>query len=166
MDKDELIRAGFDAAVAAIGSWSENTSATLRAAATGLERNRESIISRLQPSGDGEKACRNCSGCGWVCEDHRDTPWAGLVAGPKCCGGAGAPCPVCNPEMACAGYIESARTDGYAKALEGALEEWVFLFRWKVDGMNIEQARIHARAFVTEGRANFIRALAGKDAEV
>lgn len=52
--------------------------------------------------------CRNCSGCGWVCENHRDTPWAGLVDGPECCGGAGSPCPVCNPEMACAGYVSRA----------------------------------------------------------
>jgi hypothetical protein len=45
--------------------------------------------------------CPRCDGCRWVCETHRDTPWEGPRA---CnCGGAGAPCPVCNqgtePEM-------------------------------------------------------------------
>jgi vacuolar-type H+-ATPase subunit E/Vma4 len=29
-----------------------------------------------------------------------------------------------------------------------ALEEWVFRYAWKAEGMNTEQARIHAKAFM------------------
>ena len=56
------------------------------------------------------KPCRNCAGREWVCENHRDTPWTGLgdPDEDECCGGAGAPCPVCSPEMACTGYINRA----------------------------------------------------------
>lgn len=49
-------------------------------------------------------ACRNCSG--WVCENHLDTPWPGLTDA-ECCGGAGSPCPVCDPETANAPLIYS-----------------------------------------------------------
>ena len=39
--------------------------------------------------------CTVCEDCGWVCENHPDTPWSGEHA---CnCGGAGMPCPKCNP---------------------------------------------------------------------
>jgi hypothetical protein len=39
--------------------------------------------------------CPRCEGCGWVCEDHPERPWGGAHA---CqCGGAGMPCPECNP---------------------------------------------------------------------
>ena len=72
------------------------------------------------------KPCRNCAGREWVCENHRDTPWTGLgdPDEDECCGGAGAPCPVCSPEMACTGYINRAtRTlaeagDRLAEAME------------------------------------------------
>lgn len=37
--------------------------------------------------------CPGCGGERWVCEDHPDRPWG---EGEGCCGGAGAPCPVCN----------------------------------------------------------------------
>jgi hypothetical protein len=38
--------------------------------------------------------CARCEDNGWVCESHQDRPWEGEHA---CgCGGAGAPCPVCN----------------------------------------------------------------------
>jgi hypothetical protein len=38
--------------------------------------------------------CACCDNCRWVCENHPDRPWLGDRA---CdCGGAGAPCPVCN----------------------------------------------------------------------
>ncbi len=41
------------------------------------------------------KWCARCDNCRWVCENHPDQPWLGDYA---CeCGGAGAPCPVCNP---------------------------------------------------------------------
>lgn len=55
--------------------------------------------------------CRNCAGCGWVCESHRDRAWGGLsLAEGSChCGGAGAPCQVCQPAMACATYSEPYR---------------------------------------------------------
>ncbi|QOZ68900.1 hypothetical protein SAMN05192541_15124 [Bradyrhizobium arachidis] len=38
--------------------------------------------------------CARCDGTHWVCENHPERPWEG----PKACGcgGAGAPCPVCN----------------------------------------------------------------------
>jgi hypothetical protein len=34
--------------------------------------------------------------------------------------------------------------------LREALEEWVFLYAWRADGMNTEQARIKAKAFISE----------------
>lgn len=39
--------------------------------------------------------CARCDGTRWVCENHTDRPWLGERA----CGGggAGAPCPDCNP---------------------------------------------------------------------
>jgi hypothetical protein len=41
------------------------------------------------------KPCLYCEGEGWVCENHPDQPFAGPHA---CrCGGAGMPCPKCNP---------------------------------------------------------------------
>ena len=40
------------------------------------------------------KWCTRCDNSRWVCENHPDKPWLGEHA---CeCGGAGAPCPVCN----------------------------------------------------------------------
>lgn len=48
--------------------------------------------------------CENCHGERWVCENHRDKGWPSVC---EC--GAGAPCPVCSPEMACAGYAEEVR---------------------------------------------------------
>jgi hypothetical protein len=39
--------------------------------------------------------CARCEDCGWVCENHLDTPWDGEHA---CkCDGVGMPCPKCNP---------------------------------------------------------------------
>ena len=39
--------------------------------------------------------CTVCEDTGWVCENHSETPWDGEHA---CkCGGAGMPCPKCNP---------------------------------------------------------------------
>lgn len=39
--------------------------------------------------------CQRCDNGRWVCEVHTDRPWEGARA---CdCGGAGAPCPDCNP---------------------------------------------------------------------
>ena len=40
--------------------------------------------------------CVACRGFGWVCENHRDKPWEGMLPKSECCGGAGAPCK-CNP---------------------------------------------------------------------
>jgi hypothetical protein len=51
-----------------------------------------------------ETGCRNCGGEQWVCENHQDAAWNNtLVHGCEC--GAGAPCPVCNREMACASFV-------------------------------------------------------------
>ena len=59
--------------------------------------------------------CRNCAGEEWVCENHEDRPWNDRVAfGCEC--GAGAPCPVCNKEMACAGLVFVA-TDPLKKTI-------------------------------------------------
>jgi hypothetical protein len=50
---------------------------------------------------DGENAdglsmkCFLCEHTGWVCENHPDAPWDGEQA--CICGGAGMPCPQCNP---------------------------------------------------------------------
>lgn len=42
--------------------------------------------------------CDRCANTGWVCEEHNDKPWAGLMPDDfvRCCGGAGMPCPSCN----------------------------------------------------------------------
>jgi hypothetical protein len=42
--------------------------------------------------------CAVCDDCGWVCEAHPDRPFQGERA--CTCGGAGAPCPSCNPSDA------------------------------------------------------------------
>ena len=41
-----------------------------------------------------EPHCGNCNDEGWVCENHMNVPWG---EGDGCCGGAGSPCPNCNP---------------------------------------------------------------------
>jgi hypothetical protein len=41
--------------------------------------------------------CKNCQDVRWTCENHQDVPWAGMTNEPECCGGAGMPCPKCNP---------------------------------------------------------------------
>jgi hypothetical protein len=38
--------------------------------------------------------CVRCDNCRWVCENHADSPWLGTRA--RGCGGAEAPCPICN----------------------------------------------------------------------
>lgn len=39
--------------------------------------------------------CLLCEDCGWVCENHPNRAFEGVHA---CrCGGAGVPCPNCNP---------------------------------------------------------------------
>jgi len=42
--------------------------------------------------------CVNCDSTGWVCENHGDKPWEGesIRADICACGGAGAPCEVCQ----------------------------------------------------------------------
>jgi hypothetical protein len=42
--------------------------------------------------------CSNCDGTGWVCENHRNRPWADAPStrADACACGAGAPCPKCN----------------------------------------------------------------------
>ena len=43
--------------------------------------------------------CSTCADTGWVCEEHNDKPWSGGMPDDfvSCCGGAGMPCPKCNP---------------------------------------------------------------------
>ena len=38
--------------------------------------------------------CALCEDSGWVCENHPQRPWEGEHG--CTCGGAGAPCPLCN----------------------------------------------------------------------
>lgn len=49
--------------------------------------------------------CTNCNDEGWVCENHETLAWP-----TSCECGAGAPCPVCNREMACAPFYHAAET--------------------------------------------------------
>jgi hypothetical protein len=49
----------------------------------------------LYASGNRQMNCLLCEDCGWVCEIHPDRPWDGEHA--CTCGGAGMPCPQCNP---------------------------------------------------------------------
>jgi len=52
--------------------------------------------------------CKRCGGCGWVCENHLDKPWADMMTGPMegaCNCGAGAPCPSCNALALDAGLL-------------------------------------------------------------
>lgn len=39
--------------------------------------------------------CPACEDERWVCESHPDQPWSGPHG--CTCGGAGMPCPICNP---------------------------------------------------------------------
>ena len=50
---------------------------------------------KLAPPAPEGPPCSRCGRTGWVCEVHDDRPWDGKNA---CgCGGAGMPCPICNP---------------------------------------------------------------------
>lgn len=58
-------------------------------------------------------ACRNCAGEQWVCENHQDRPWA--AGTPESCEcGAGAPCPVCRPDLA-HGWLLSLLRSAHAR---------------------------------------------------
>ena len=46
--------------------------------------------------------CGNCQGLKLVCENHRDKPWQADIG---CDCGGGAPCPVCQQDMAAVGYV-------------------------------------------------------------
>jgi hypothetical protein len=39
--------------------------------------------------------CARCESSRWICESHPDRPFSGSRA--CSCGGAGIPCPMCNP---------------------------------------------------------------------
>lgn len=44
--------------------------------------------------------CARCDSSGWVCENHNDVAWGVDADDGRCahgCGGAGSPCPMCNP---------------------------------------------------------------------
>lgn len=64
--------------------------------------------------------CRVCDGTGWVCENHADRPWDGLSASDESCrcGGAGAPCRVCNYEMELIGIKHKVRINTLREAAE------------------------------------------------
>jgi len=86
--------------------------------------------SRLGHSASVPSACRNCAGEQWVCENHQDLPWESSGHADNC--GAGAPCPVCNRDMACAPYVPwwqsmgSAPKDGTEILICGGtcMEDW------------------------------------------
>jgi hypothetical protein len=46
-----------------------------------------------------DSECSVCQGARWVCEDHPGKPWDGASDATEAChcGGAGIPCPACNP---------------------------------------------------------------------
>lgn len=61
-----------------------------------------------------------CLGARWVCEDHPDKPWDGASDAPEAChcGGAGAPCPECNP---CDRDNPPEMPEGYASFMDKRL---------------------------------------------
>lgn len=63
-----------------------------------------------EPNYDGSTVtwCGNCADSGFVCENHPDRPWAGMVGGAECCGGAGMPCPECCDPVPEGGTIGDA----------------------------------------------------------
>jgi hypothetical protein len=73
MQGNQPIGLTFNAAETRWGSWWENIAMDLK--------------------------CTVCKDARWVCEDHPDKPWDGASDVPEAChcGGAGAPCPACNP---------------------------------------------------------------------
>ena len=66
--------------------------------------------------------CAICKGARWVCEDHIDKPWSGASDAPDAChcGGAGAPCPACNP---CDAEHKPEMPEGY-KSIIDARDSW------------------------------------------
>jgi hypothetical protein len=58
-------------------------------------------FTHLSEVGVREQVCGNCPGIERVCENHPDLSWNANL-GCEC--GAGAPCPVCQPSLATAGY--------------------------------------------------------------
>jgi hypothetical protein len=65
----------------------------LAQSAVGEYRVHHEAIARADPV----MKCALCEDGGWVCENHPERPWGGSHA---CqCGGAGMPCPECNPNQ-------------------------------------------------------------------
>ena len=50
-------------------------------------------LKKISDIDNSNPRCANCTGEGWVCEDHPEVPW---LDGDGCCMGAGMPCS-CNP---------------------------------------------------------------------
>jgi hypothetical protein len=105
--------------------------------------------------------CRNCAGCGWVCEDHADNPWSGLTdKGRACCGGAGMPCGVCNLEMASAGYVDAA-VKRYAATLADETDELsarLIATRWAHDDNGLRQVAINPEGLEAAAAIRTLRA--------
>jgi hypothetical protein len=61
-----------------------------------LDQSQEPNVTGNEPAGGdvlmNVQSCARCDDCRWVCENHNDRPWLGE----RGCGGAGAPCPICN----------------------------------------------------------------------
>lgn len=64
--------------------------------------------------------CIICLGEGWVCEDHLGKPWGGISGDIQACncGGAGAPCFECNPQLHCVGK------SGRIRNTNAEIKEW------------------------------------------
>jgi hypothetical protein len=57
------------------------------------------MIARYPVGVSESTVCSVCGGSLWVCEDHIDKPWGEESDREDAChcGGAGVPCPACNP---------------------------------------------------------------------
>tara|TARA_Y100000815_G_scaffold221805_1_gene208185 strand:- start:82 stop:1134 length:1053 start_codon:yes stop_codon:yes gene_type:complete len=91
--------------------------------------------------------CGTCGGCEWVCEDHTDRPWSGASKRSDACtcGGAGAPCPKCNPLSHPTHADEARSPDHSLRALRRCSEEEgdeisLSVFDWP-DGRTLTQHR-------------------------
>jgi hypothetical protein len=121
--------------------------------------------------------CKTCGGEGWVCENHRDTPWTGTSVSKNACGcGAGAPCGSCNLEMASACHARDARQPLLAvlDKLFGGADRMDEKVGWKgynpshpdlfkcefcgVENLDCTQIEHSANCVIPEGRAAIARA--------
>lgn len=96
----------------------------------GVERRQDAadhtlgLIDGALTIGAATTGCKNCNGSSLVCEFHQDTAW---LDGAGCCGGAGAPCPICDKVRAFAPITEILREMialAPQEKPEGPYDEW------------------------------------------